>query len=241
MIQKVRGIVLHHIKYGDTSIIVHLYTDLYGRQSVIVKGARGKRKNRKISLYHPLAQLDLELYYKENRDLQLIREAQAIVPLQGIMSDPIKNTVSLFLAEVLYRCLRENESNPALFDYLLNSIQMFDLIEEGVSLFHIHFLSNLTRFLGFRPSLPKSEGDYWFDLETGSFSITRPIHIMRMNPELSALIIRLLNIPGDQLGSINISRINRNLLIEKLLFYYSLHMEGMGEIKSFSVLKDVFG
>ncbi|MCK5820448.1 MAG: DNA repair protein RecO [Bacteroidales bacterium] len=241
MIQKIRAIVLHHIKYGDTSIIVHLYTDLYGRQSVIVKGARGQRKNRKISLYHPLALLDMELYYKENRDLQQIREAHPIVPLQGIMSDPIKNSVSLFLAEVLYRCIRENESNPPLFDYLLNSIQLYDIIDEGASLFHLHFLANLTRFLGFRPNLPNTEGDYWLNLETGSFSITRPIHNMRMDPELSRYLIQLMKTPGDQLGALTITRVKRNLLIEKLLDFYSLHLEGMGEIKSFKVLKAVFG
>jgi len=241
MIQKVRGIVLHHLKYGDTSIIVHLYTDLFGRQSVMVKGARGQRKNRKISLYHPLALLDIELYYKENRDLQQIREAHPIVPLQGIMSDPIKNSVSLFLAEVLYRSIRESESNPELFDYLINSIQLFDIIDEGISLFHLHILTNLTRFLGFRPDLPNTEGDYWFDLETGSFCIIRPVHTMRMDPELSRHLISLMSIPADQLGLININRAKRNLLIEKLLDFYSLHLEGMGEIKSFSVLKAVFG
>ncbi|MBT7093375.1 MAG: hypothetical protein HN936_09015 [Bacteroidetes bacterium] len=70
MIHKIRAIVLHHLNYGDTSIIAHLYTDKFGRQSVMIKGARGQRKNRKISLYHPLALLEIELYYKENRDLQ---------------------------------------------------------------------------------------------------------------------------------------------------------------------------
>lgn len=241
MIQKVRAIVLHHIKYGDTSIIVHLYTDLYGRLSVMVKGARGQRKNRKISLYHQLALLDIELYYKENRDLQQIREARPIVPLQGILSDPIKNSVSLFLAEVFYRSIRENESNPVLFDYLLNSIQLFDIIDDGLTLFHLHILANLTRYLGFRPDLPNTEGDYWLDLETGSFSITRPVHPMRMGPELTRHLIQLMSTPADQLGSININRTNRNLLIEKLLDFYKLHLEGMGEIKSFSVLKAVFG
>ncbi len=240
MIQKVRGIVLHHLNYGDTSIIVNLYTDLLGRQSVMIKGARGQRKNRKLSLYHPLAILEIELYYKENRELQQIREARPIIPLHGLMSDPVKNTVSLFMAEVFYRTIRENEPNPVLFDYLLNSIQLYDLMDNGIALFHLHVLANLTRFLGFRPDLPQDEGEYWFNLETGSFSITRPLHYMRMDPELSSQLILIMKIPSDQLGTINISRKNRNLLIEKLLDYYSLHMEGMGKIKSFNVLKAVF-
>ncbi len=241
MIQKVRGIVLHHLNYGDTSIIVQLYTDLYGRISVMIKGARGQRKNRKASLYHPLAILDMEIYYKENRDLQQIREAKAVVPLQGILSDPIKNAVSLFLAEVFYRSIREKEANPGLFDYLFNNIQFYNLMDTGISLFHLHLLVGLTRYMGFRPDLPKDDGDYWLDLETGSFSITRPIHSMRMEPALSRQLIQLMRVTADQLGTFHINRSDRNLLIEKLLDYYSLHLEGMGKIKSFSVLQAVFG
>ncbi|MCD6346674.1 MAG: DNA repair protein RecO [Bacteroidales bacterium] len=240
MIQKVRGIVLHHLNYGDTSIIVNLYTDHLGRQTVMIKGARGERKNRKISLYHPLSILEIELYYKENRDIQQIREARPIIPLQGIMANPIKNAVSLFLAEVFYRTIRENESNPVLFDYLISSIQLYDLIDKGIPLFHLHVLANLTRFLGFRPDLPPGKSDYWFDLETGLFSISRPIHKMRLEPELTHQLIMLMTTPVDKLDTLDIGRTERNLLIEKLLDYYRLHMEGMGEIKSFAVLKAVF-
>lgn len=240
MIQKVRGIVLHHLNYGDSSIIVHLYTDLYGRQSVMIKGARGQRKNRTVSLYHPLALLDIEFYYKENRDLQQIREARPITPLQGIISDPLKNTVALFLAEVLFRSLREIESNRALFDFLNTSIQYFDLIDQGASLFHLHFLTNLTRYLGFRPELPKEEGDYWFDLESGKFSVIKPFHAMRLDPGATKQLQLLLETPVDQLASLKIPRKDRNLLIESLLDYYGLHLEGMGEVKSFAILKSIF-
>lgn len=241
MIQKARGIVLHHLNYGDTSMIVHLYTDLYGRVSVMIKGARAQKKNRRISLYHPLALLEVELHYKENRDLQQIREARPIVPLYGIMGDPVKNTIALFLAEVFYRSIRENEANPGLFDYLIHSVQYFDLMEEGTQLYHLHILVHLTRFLGFRPNVPEQPGDYWFDMETGSFLTGRPIRENRFDPELSAVFIDLLKSKPDQLGALKIPRSLRNELIEKLLHYYALHLHGMGQVKSFGILKEVFG
>lgn len=240
MIQKVRGIVLHHLNYGDTSIIVHLYTDLYGRISVMVKGARGQKKNRKISLYHPLALLEIELNYKENRDLHQIREAKPILPLQGIMSDPVKNAISLFLAEIFYRAIRENEANHGLFEYLTNTIQLFDLIEEGVGIFHLYVLVQLTRYLGFRPQPPLDENKYWFELETGLFSASRPIRENKLNPVLTSYLIRLLKSKADEIGSIKIPRKEKNELIEQILYYYRLQMDGMGEIKSFAILKAVF-
>lgn len=240
MIQKVRGIVLHHLNYGDTSIIVHFYTDLFGRVSVMIKGARGQRKNRKISLYHPLALLEIEINFKENRDLQQIREARPILPLQGIMADPIKNTIALFIAEILYRSIREKESNKDLFEYLQTSIELFDLLEDGSSMFHLYMLVHLTRFLGFRPALPPDDQAYWFNLETGSFTLGRPSQEKRMQPELASHLINLIKAKPDELGSLKIPRNQKNELIESLLEYYKIHLAGMGEIKSYSILKAVF-
>lgn len=231
---------MHHLNYGDTSIIVHLYTDLYGRVSVMVKGARGQRKNRKISLYHPLAILDIDLNYKAKRDLQHIREARPIVPLQGLISDPVKNVISLFLAEVFSRSIRENEANPDLFEYLINTIQLFDLIDEGVSLFHLHVIIHLSRFLGFRPQAPTEKGTFWFELETGHFSPHRPIREHHLNTVLTSHLISLLKCKPDELGNLKIPRNDRIELLEQFLLYYRLQMDGMGEIKSFDVLKAVF-
>jgi DNA repair protein RecO (recombination protein O) len=240
MVQKVRGIVLHHLNYGDTSIIVHFYTDIYGRISVMIKGARGQKKNRKISLYHPLAILELDLIFKENRDLQQIREARPLVPLHGIIADPIKSSVSLFLAEVFFRSIREKESNKNLFEYLFNSIQLFDLLEEGTNLFHLHVIIHLSKYLGFRPEAPEVEGAYWFELETGLFSKIKPILEYHLDPRLTAHLITLLRITGHELGQLRIPRKDRNELLEKIILYYRLQMDGMGEIKSLAILKTVF-
>jgi len=240
MIQKVKGIVLHHLKYGDTSIIVHLYTNLLGRQTIIVKGARGARKNRKISLYHPLALLEMELYYKENRDIHPIKEAHPILPLQGLMADPVKHTVAIFLAEVIYRTIREKEANAELFQFLSSSIQYYDLMESGTMLFHLHLLIHLTRFLGFKPETERSGNTDWFDLNDGRFTLIQPIHGYRLNPDLAGYFYHLLHTGLDQLHTLTIPRTDRNLLLQHLINYYQIHLDGLGEIKSFSVLKAVF-
>ncbi len=240
MIQKLQGIVLHHLNYGDTSIIAQVYTNLLGRQAIMIKGARGSRKNRKISLYHPLALLDLDLYYKENRDLHQIREAHPNPPLQGIMADPAKNTVAIFLAELLYRTLKEKEANANLFGYLSNSIQYYDLMESGTPLFHLHLMVHLTRFLGFQPEAVRHSEQDWFDLIEGKFVPQQTFHNQILVPEMANHFFLLLTTPLDQLGSLSIKRANRILLLERLIDYYQIHFEGLGEIKSFPVLKAVF-
>lgn len=240
MIQKVRGIVLHHFAYGDSSLIVHVYSDLYGRLSVMAKGARGQKKNRRISLFHPLALLDLDLDYKESRELQLLREARPILPLHRLSGDPLKNTIALFLAEVFYRSLRENEPNHDLFEYLLSSVEYFDLMDQGTNLYHLYVLTHLTRFLGFRPIPPESDEPCWLNMETGLFTTGRPLSEDRFNPDLSSLFIALLKTTPDQLSHLKPSRDQKNAFIEHMLRFYGIHLQGMGSVRSFAILKAVF-
>lgn len=240
MLQKLRGIVLHHINYSETSLILHLYTDQKGRISVIIPGARGKRKNKKISLYHNLALLDIEVYFKTSRDLQQIKEAKAIVPMAGLTGDPIKSTIALFLSEILYRTLKEEEANPELFSFLENSLKYFDLAEEGIANFHLYVLIHLTRFLGFFPVDNKiNEGD-WFDLRAGRFSSLLPEGSNRLNTDVSSLLAKFLQANIEEANTIKIKRQQRNDLLEALLEFYNIHMPEMGEIRSFKVLKEIF-
>jgi len=240
MLQKLRGIVLHHINYGETSIILHLYTDLKGRIAVIIPGARGKRRNKRISLYHNLSVLDMDIYFKSSRELQQIKEAKPIVPLAGITADPIKSTISLFLSEVLYRTLKEEEANPELFVFLEASIRYFDLAEKGTANFHLYVLVHLSRFLGFFPVDNQESKDDWFDLHTGRFSAFPTESSSRFDQSSSALLAKILRSNLEEVNSIPLNRNQRNDLLSGLLEFYKLHLQGMGEIKSYGVLKEIF-
>ena len=240
MLQKLRGIVLHHINYGETSIILNLYTDLKGRLAVIIPGAKGKKRNKRIGLYHNLSILDLEVYFRESRDLQQIKEAKTVLPLAGITADPVKSTVSLFLSEILYRTIREEESNPELFSFLENSIRYFNIAEKGIANFHLYILVHLTRFLGFFPQDNHQSDEDWFNLRAGRFSKFPPESSSRLGQDSSALLAKLLRSNLDQTNNIRLNRDQRNELLSGMVDYYRLHLDGMGEIKSFGVLKEIF-
>ena len=240
MLQKLRGIVLHHINYGETSIILHLYTNHRGRISIIIPGAKGKKKNKRIALYHNLSILDLEVYFKESRDLHQIREARAVIPLSGITSDPVKSTVSLFLSEILYRSIREEESNPELFSFLENSILYLNIAEKGIANFHLYMLVHLTRFLGFFPVDNHHSEDDWFNLRAGRFSSFPPESSSRLNQEPSALLAKILRSNLEEASGIKLNQTQRNDLLTGMLNYYNMHLDGMGEIQSYRVLKEIF-
>ena len=221
MLHKTNGIVLHHINYGDTSIIAYIYTELFGRQAFIVNNVRSSRSKIRLNLFQPLSIVELSIYFKENREIQRIKDIRFLVPQNEIPFHIIKSSIALFIAEILYRTLREEEQNKSLFDFLFHAIQLLDNTHEGINNFHLVFLIQLSKFLGIFP-------DKTFIYSYGANESERRILHELVNSSLQTLTM------------FNINNVVRNNLLIKLLEHYRLHMEGMGQINSFIVLKDLF-
>ena len=153
MLQKTKGIVLSHIRYRETSIIVRIYTEALGMQSYIVNGVRSSGNARaggsRMGLYQPLTLLDLVVYYQEKSNLQRVKEIRCSEPFMHLPMDFQKTGIALFLTEMLSKSLKGEESNPALFQFLHSSIRVLDTQEEGAQNFHLQFLLKLSRYLGF--------------------------------------------------------------------------------------------
>ena len=240
MLHKTRGIVLNHIKYSDTSVIVTMYTEIFGRQAYIINGVRGKKSKIKANIFQPLFLLDMEVYHKPKRDLQRVKEIQNASIFTTIPYDLKKSTLAIFIAEILYKTIQEQEPNPELFNYLYNSIQLLDVKEKGISNFHIYFLIHLTKYLGFFPDNNYSENRCYFDLKAGSFMQIKPTHFSYLEKELSTIFNKMLAFSEDQHQEFEIDYKNRIQLLEKIIDYYLLHNEGVSAIKSLEVLKEVF-
>lgn len=240
MIYKTRGIVLHHIKYSETSVIATIYTEQFGRQSYMINGVRGKKSKIKANILQPLYLLNMEVYHKTTRDLQRVKELQHAYIFNSLPYDLKKSTLALFIAEILYQTLREQEPNPELFNYLYHSIQMLDIKSEGLTNFHIYFLLHLTKYLGFFPNNNFSTENQYFDLSKGIFTQLKPIHSDSLNKEESEMLSRLLVFSDNQHENLKMNYPLRIGIIEKILKYYKLHHEGISSIKSFNILKEVF-
>ena len=239
MIEKTRGIFLHAVKYSETSLIASIYTEDYGRQSFIINGVHGKNSTVRAAVFQPLYLLDLEIYYKSGREIHRIKNARISFPYSNIPFDIRKSTQVLFLAEVLYKCLREEEPNIELFDFLYHSLTLLDLTEAGISNFHIWFLFKLTRFLGFSPNREDAEICNFFDLQTARFVSHEPLHSQFTDKHLTILFTRLFNIDSSSIENLDYNQHERKLVLEKLLEFYHIHLGNLGEFKSLEVLKEV--
>src|SRR6185369_6803150 len=151
MLHKTRGIVFHVTDYSESSVIAKIYTELFGLQSYLINGVRKKNPKVKPASLQPLALVDLVVYHKERSGLKRLADARNNPVLKSIPFDIRKSSVVLFMNEVLYKCVKEEEANQSLFDFIFNSIHLPELRSNPGSDFHLLFLLQLTKYLGFYP------------------------------------------------------------------------------------------
>ena len=239
MLVRSQAIVLHQIPYSDAYAVVHLYTKEFGRQPYLL--SRNHKNSRlRQSLFQPLSIIEYEADHKGSRELQRIREARSLYAFSGIPVDPVKNAIALFLSEVLFRALEERESNPALFDYLMQSVQILDLCQQGTANFHLVFLIKLTRYLGFYPNVEDNAPGWYFDLLAGTFCELRPLHDAWLSPEDAQGFAVLLRINFENMPAFRYDRHQRQRILRQTLDYYRLHLSDFPRIKSLEVLQDLF-
>ncbi|MBN1926258.1 MAG: DNA repair protein RecO [Prolixibacteraceae bacterium] len=241
MIQKTRAVVLHQLKYSETSVIVTLYTEAFGRQSYIINGIRSPKSKQKTGILQPLFLLEIEAYHKAGREIQRLKEIRISHIYTTLPFDIFKSTISIFLSEVLCKVIRNEEPDPPVFSFIYNSLTELDTLKSGTANFHLWFLLQLLGYLGVKPENNYSLTKRWLDLKNGHFTVTKPLHPTSPNPDDSKIISQLLSIekPG-QLYTLALSRQHRLRILEIIIEYYSTHFDNIGKINSISVLNEVF-
>src|SRR6185369_5739782 len=137
MLHKTRGIVFRFTKYGETSIIVNIFTELFGLQSYIVNGVRSKSSKNKIALYQPLTLLEMVVYHRENANINRIKEVKCFYPYQTIPVDIKKSALAIFINEVLNKTVKDESHAQDLCTFLMESLQALDQMTEKAENFHL--------------------------------------------------------------------------------------------------------
>lgn len=235
---RTKAIVLYTLKYRDSSLIAHSYTEALGKQSFILKGILKKKKGSiRNAQFQPLTQQEILFDYRNKKKLQFLREVKVIYPYKTIPNSINKSALVQFLAEVINKTIIEEEANQPLFSFLETALQYLDTYDR-VSDFHFIFLIKLTKYLGFFPNEHSSNGAY-FNLETGCFSIEKPSQ-KHIENEQTSLLRKLLGMNFDNNSSLNLDRMRKRKLLEIILQYYELHLLGFSKPKSTQIFNEVF-
>jgi DNA repair protein RecO (recombination protein O) len=240
-LHKTKGVVLRSVKYGETSLIVTIYTELFGLQSYLINGIRvsGKKGAGKANYFQPAALLDLVVYHNEFSKLQRVREFKWALLYEQLYQQVTKNTVALFMIEILQKVLKQPEPHPELFQFIEDAFLHLDRCQEKATAnYPLFFLLQLTHFYGLRVSDTYSPAMPVLDLLDGSFTREIPPHGNAIGDPYAEKISQLLKVMHPQeLEEIVLNRESRKKILEAVLQFYTLHFPEFGLVRSLDVLQ----
>ncbi len=233
-----RAIVLSSIKYGDTSLIVKMFTASDGLRTYLLKGILKTKKGKlKIAYFQPLTQLEIVAVHRNKGSMERLQEVRVAYPYESLHTDVVKNALAFFLAEMMSNSIQEEERNEGLFRFLEAAFQWVDHNRQ-IENFHLYFLLEVTKYLGFYPDMSPPRSEY-FDLQDGQFT-SRPSPNPMITGEELRLFEALLGTNFDAIHTIRISKKERQAVLDKIVLYFELHLHGFRKPRSLEVLNEVF-
>lgn len=238
-----KAIILRTVKYGETSLVVSAYTELFGIQSYLVNGVRtsSKKGAGKANLFQPGSILELIVYHNELKNLQRIKEFKWSYLYQQVLSDVIKNSIVLFMVELIQKCIKQPETNADLFNFIEESLIQADKSNQQVTAnFPLYFAIHLAAFFGFQLQDNYSAVNNVLDLQEGFFVTEKPIHPYFIEGRLSEVMGELLKVmQPNELEQLLLNHEIRRSLLNNLQLFYALHIQEFGQLKSLIVLQEV--
>jgi len=242
MLHNTKGIVLRVTKYGDTSVIASIYTELFGLQQYIIKGVRttSKKGASKGVFYQPAAILQMEAYHYPMKSMQMLKEVNWSYIYQNVYSDIIRNAVATYIVEVLQQTLQP-EPHPELF-YLIEDT--FKQLDSGGAVLSsnlpIYFLIHLSETLGFGLQGKYSEETPLLDVKEGQFVKEKPLHPYFLEGLEAQTASQFMTLQFyNDLENIHLNGAQRKKILDLFQLSLSWHYKGFKEIKSLSILQAV--
>jgi len=240
VLTKSEAIVLHALKYGETRLIVDMFTRQHGRLSFVVPLPRTPRGRLKKQFFQPLTLLAVETDVRPRLQLQQLKHAAILCPLPSLQTHPAKLSITLFLAEFLYHALKGEQQNEPLFDYVVSSLQWLDAATLHVANFHLVFLMRMARFLGFSPNLDDYTPGSCFDLRASCFCQQPPAHREFLPPSEADKVQLMMRMDYHTMHLFRLSHHDRNRLLDIALAYYRIHLPAFPELHSLEVLQQLW-
>lgn len=240
---KTKGIVVRTVKYGETSVIASVFTELFGLQSYIINGVRitSKKGTGKGNLLQPAAILDMVVYHNDLKNLQRVKDFKWGYVYENIFFNVFRNSIALFMVELLQRSLKQPEPNPPLFEFIEDAFIHLDKSNDSVAAnFALYFSLNLSGFYGFRIADRYNEKTNFLDLMEGQFVYDRPSHTYYLDEEHSRIISSLLKVmQPSELEQVKLNQETRRTLLHAIETFYALHIQDFGKLKTLPVLEAV--
>jgi DNA repair protein RecO (recombination protein O) len=243
MLHTTKAIILRTVKYGETSLIISAYTELFGIQSYLINGVRtsSKKGSGKANLFQPGSILELVVYHNDLKNLQRIKEFRWGYLYKTVLSDVVKNSIVLFMVELIQKCIKQPEPNADLYNFIEESLIQVDSSNEKVAAnFPLYFAVHLAAFFGFQLTDNYSNTNTVFDLQEGFFVPEKTEHPYSIEGKLSEVMSDLLKVMQPyELEQLSLNHEIRRALLNHIQLFYGLHIHDFGQLKSLMVLQEV--
>lgn len=238
MLDKTEGIVLKTVRYAETSLIVTIFTKKHGILSFIVQGVRSSKNKQRGNILQPLNLLQLEIYLKEQRNLNRIKEQTTLYIYKNIHTDFIKQSIAIFCIELISKCIKEHEVNEPLYNYLSLFLTELDVSNSNLENKPLFFLLEVASILGFEPALHNILKGVYFNMQEGKFVADYNTVQSCLNAHETNIFKQLLAIYYDK-NDLKLSGSERKIMLDKLLLYYRWHVSDFMELKSPQILSEL--
>lgn len=237
MLDKTEGIVFKTTKYSETSVIATIFTKKYGLLSFILQGIRSNKNKNKGNILQPLNILNLEIYLKEHRNLNRIKEYTTNYIYKNMQVDFAKQSVAIFCIELISKCIKEHEINERLYNYLTLFLMELDQESDSIENKPLFFLLETASILGFEPSLHNILHGTYFNLETGRFEDT--IASTNVLDAHETIMLKKMMAVYYEKNELKLIAAERKILLEKMLLYFRWHIADFSALKSPAILSEV--
>ncbi len=244
MLHKTKAIVLRTVKFGETSLVATLYTELFGLQNYLIKGIRqtNKKGGGKASLFQPSAILNLVVYHSDLKQLQIIKEMNWAVLYKHVLSDVVKHSVALFMVELIAKSIKEPENNPDLFEWFEQQLIFLDTADTTATAnFPIHFAWAYSGRLGFAVEGSFTKSTPILDLQEGIYESNAPQHANYISDNLAEKTSQFIHYQSvlDTI-TIALNRFQRKEMLSAAILFYQYHIQDFGIMKTIDVLNTIF-
>ena len=236
MLDKTEGIVLKTVKYSESSVIATIFTKKFGSLSFIVQGLRSTKNKQKGNLIQSGNILQLEIYLKEQRNLNRIKEYSIAYIYTN--SNFIKQSILIFCIELISKCVKEHEVNERLYHYVSFFLIELDKDEHSIENKPLYFLLETASILGFEFSMQNILNGKYFNLERGKFEDVPTSTQSNLNENETLLLKKLIAVYYDK-NELKFNSTERKILLEKLILYFRWHIPDFTDLKSPAVLHEV--
>ena len=239
MNDKTQGFVLQSIRYGDSSLIVKVFTLDYGLQTFMVKGVRGKTSKNRAAFFQPMTFLRFVQNNRPSKSgIGYIKDIELLYTYRSLATTMNKSAILIYLSDLLSHTLTQQERNEPLYHFVLQSVEWLDLVEVGYANFPLYFTLELSRFLGFYPQSNYREHAL-FDMMEGQFVMATPAHAYYLDEENSRFLSQMLNLGIDEMTKVPMMGLQRNVLLDGIITFMRLHAPVLKGLQSHEVLKEV--